>query len=780
MSDNDIEKKETHLPEELLIIPLVGKPLFPGVFTPIMITASDDMEIIENAMKTNMVIGLLLIKDENIEIPDSQDLFEIGTVAKIVKKINLPDGGINIFISTVKRFRVKKYTADNSPISAIVEYLDDEESDDPDEIKAMTRSLIAEMKTISDNNPLFSEEMRLNMVNVDHPGKIADFITSILNIDRNQQQEILDLINIKDRMERVLIYIKKEQELLRIQRKLTAQINDKIEKSQRDYFLREEIKAIKRELGEPIDSKSSEHLKFKKKIDDFNFSGEVKEQVEQELEKFSLMDPSSSEFIVTRNYLDTIVSLPWGDVQAEKIDIKKGTEILDEDHYGLEDVKERIIEYLSVRKLKNDNKGSIVCLVGPPGVGKTSIGKSIAKALDRKFFRFSVGGMRDEAEIKGHRRTYVGAMPGKLIQGLKIVKSKSPVFMIDEIDKLASSHQGDPSSALLEALDPEQNIEFRDHYLDLPFDLSHILFICTANTLDSIPRPLMDRMEIIRLAGYIEDEKIEIAKKYLIPKSLKKHGLEPKHIRYYKSALHAIADGYARDAGMRSFEKAIDRIHRKIAHKIVLEKGELPHVIEKKNLEEYLKKAPFQEDVSKQITKPGMTVGLAWTNFGGDTLILEAIALPGKGGLKLTGQMGDVMKESADIAFSYIKSICSDYDVKPEFFEKHIIHLHIPEGATPKDGPSAGITMATAFLSLITGKKVKKHLAMTGELSLTGKVLPIGGLKEKTIAARRNKIKVIIIPKQNERDLDDIPEKVKEGISFHPVEVIDEVFKLVF
>ncbi|MBN2657283.1 MAG: endopeptidase La [Spirochaetales bacterium] len=780
MSDNEVEKKETVLPEDLLIIPLVGKPLFPGVFTPIMITASDDMQIIESAMKAEMMIGLLMVKDENIEIPDAQDLHKIGTVAKIVKKINLPDGGINIFISTIKRFEVKEFSQGQSPISAKVRYIDDDETAAPDEIKAMTRSLIAEMKTISDNNPLFSEEMRLNMVNVDHPGKIADFITSILNIDRNQQQEILNTINIKERMEKVLIFIKKEQELLRIQRKLTAQINEKIEKSQREYFLREEIKAIKKELGEPIDSKSSEHLKFKEKIDTLNFEGEIKEQVESELEKFSLMDPSSSEFIVTRNYLDTIVNLPWEAPKPDEINIERGQEILDEDHYGLEDVKERIIEYLSVRKLKNDNKGSIVCLVGPPGVGKTSIGKSIARALNREFFRFSVGGMRDEAEIKGHRRTYVGAMPGKLIQGLKIVKSQAPVFMIDEIDKLSSSIQGDPSSALLEALDPEQNAEFRDHYLDLPFDLSHILFICTANTLDTIPRPLMDRMEIIRLAGYIEDEKIEIARKYIIPKSLKKHGLEPKHIRYYKTALHAIADGYARDAGMRSFEKAIDRIHRKVAHKVVLGKGEVPHVIEKKNLEEYLKKAPFREEVSKQITKPGMAVGLAWTNFGGDTLILEAIALPGKGGLKLTGQMGDVMKESADIAFSYVKSISVDYDVDPEFFEKHIIHLHIPEGATPKDGPSAGITMATAFLSLITGRKVRKHLAMTGELSLTGKVLPIGGLKEKTIAARRMKIEKIIIPKPNERDLDDIPEYVREGIEFHPVKEIGEVFKLIF
>ncbi len=781
MSDNEIIVAEQALPDKLFIVPLLGKPIFPGIFTPIMITSNDDIEIVNQAMENDKVIGLILLKEEDESATGPEDIYQVGTAAKIVKKINLPDGGINIFISTVKRFRIRKFFTSEAPLIAAVEYLDDiAEEEQKDELKALTRSVISEMKQISEDNPLFSEEMRLNMVNIDNPGKIADFITSILNIDRGQQQKILEELDVRKRMEQVLVYIKKEQDLLRIQKKIASQINEKIEKSQREYFLREEIKAIKKELGEPVDSKSSEYLKFKEMVDKLDFEGEIKEQVERELEKFSLMDPSSSEYIVTRNYLETIVSLPWEDPEPDVIDIAKGEKILNQDHYGLEDVKERILEYLAVRKLKEDTKGSIIILVGPPGVGKTSIGKSVARALGREFFRFSVGGMRDEAEIKGHRRTYVGAMPGKIIQGLKIVKNKAPVFMIDEIDKLGQSYQGDPSSALLEVLDPEQNVAFRDHYLDLPYDLSHILFIATANTLDTIPRPLLDRMEIIRLSGYITDEKIEIAKRYLIPKSMKKHGLKKGQIAYNKTALRSIVDGYAREAGVRTFEKAIDKINRKVARKIVAESEELPIRIGKESLEEYLKKPYFRDDEIKRVSKAGMSLGLAWTSLGGDTLIIEAINIPGKGGLQLTGQMGDVMKESASIAFSHVKQIAGNYGVPPEFFEKNVLHLHIPEGATPKDGPSAGITMATALLSLAMGKVMKKNTAMTGELSLTGKVLPIGGLKEKTIAARRNKVKDIIIPKQNERDLDEIPEHIRKGINFHPVETLKEVLNLVF
>jgi ATP-dependent Lon protease len=657
--------------------------------------------------------------------------------------------------------------------------------------------------------------MRLNMINIDHPGKIADFIASILNIDKAEQQKILEMLNVRRRMEQVLVFIKKEQELLRIQKRIQKEINEKIEKSQRDYFLKEELKAIKTELGMTTDAKSSEYNRFKEKIDSFKFEGEVKETVEQELEKFSLMEPNSGEFTVTRNYLDLVVSLPWLPPPPENFDLKNAWEILEADHYGLKDVKNRIAEYLAVRKLrgveeaaraakaekpvkkpagKNGKRagdetptGSIICLVGPPGVGKTSIGRSIARALGKEFFRFSVGGMRDEAEIKGHRRTYIGAMPGKIIQGLKITKTKDPVFMIDEIDKMGASYQGDPASALLEVLDPEQNFNFRDHYLDMPFDISKIFFIVTANTLDTIPVPLLDRMEIIEIPGYIDTEKLEIAKRYLVPKSLEKNGLKKNQVRYTKDSLLHIANGYAREAGVRNFEKNLDKIHRKLAKQIIeneegakMNEGKKEaFAIDKKAIEKLLGKPHFPLDVVKKADMPGMSVGLAWTNMGGDTLIIEAASTPGKGDLVLTGKMGDTMKESATIAMTVArKAGIERYGVESEWFEKHLIHLHIPEGATPKDGPSAGITMATALLSLLRGRTITPGLAMTGELSLTGQVLPIGGLKEKTVAARRNQVTDIIIPKQNLRDLDDIPDHVKKSIKFHPVERFDEVLAI--
>ncbi len=779
MTETHVVPADQVLPNKLYIIPLMGKPIFPGIFTPLLLPAGRDVEIVEKALTSDAFIGLLLTKGETVENPTAEDLHRIGTVAKIVKKINLPDGGINIFISTQKRFEVKKFLHSEHPIIAAVQYLEDKNFES-DEVKALTRSLLGEMKQISENNPLFSEEMRLNMVNIDHPGKIADFITSILNIDRGEQQKILEILDVRERMEKVLIHIKKEQELLKIQKRIQKEINEKISKSQREYFLKEELKAIKKELGMPVDAKSSEYNRFKEAIEKLNLKGEVKEQVEQELEKFSLMDPNSSEFVVTRNYLETIVSLPWQDPPPEEIDMEKAKRILEKDHYGMEDVKERILEYLAVRKVKGDTKGSIICLVGPPGVGKTSVGRSIARALNRKFFRFSVGGMRDEAEIKGHRRTYVGAMPGKILQGLKIVKTKNPVFMIDEIDKLGASFQGDPSSALLEVLDPEQNIAFRDHYLDLPFDVSHVLFITTANTLDTIPLPLLDRMEVIRLSGYIDQEKVIIAKKYLIPKSLDRNGLKKNDVVYEKKALMVIAEKYAREAGLRDYEKALDKIHRKIAKKSVLGEVKFPVKIKAEDLEEYLGKPIYYEDEYNKISKPGMAIGLAWTPLGGAILTIEAVSNPGKEGFKLTGQMGDVMQESANIAYTYVRHIAGDFDIPKEYFENNQIHLHIPAGATPKDGPSAGITMASTLLSLVTEKKIRNYLAMTGELSLIGRVLPIGGLKEKVIAAKRNRIKEIILPYKNKKDLEEIPDYIKKGLKFHLVSDMKEVIDIIF
>jgi len=781
MSDLPLVPADKLLPNKICLIPLEARPVFPGIFTPLMLTDKDDVAVVEDAMATTKVIGLVLLVQEpesEGETPGPDQFCRVGTAAKILKKINLPDGGLNIFVSTVKRFEIKKML--DAPLrTAAVEYVEDDPvAESTQEVKALTRAIFTEMKALSENNALFSEEMRLNMVNIDHPGKLADFVASIMNIPRDQQQKLLETFDVRARMEAVLVQIKREQALLKIQKKISGQINEKIEKNQREFFLKEELKAIQKELGITTDAKGADLAKFKEKIDGFGFLGEVKTAVESELEKFALMDPNSSEYIVTRNYLETICALPWKDEAGAEVDLAWARKVLEADHYGLEDVKERILEFLAVHKLKNDQKGSIVCLIGPPGVGKTSIGKSIAKALHRPFFRFSVGGMRDEAEIKGHRRTYVGALPGKIIQGLKIVGKKNPVLMIDEIDKLGQSFQGDPSSALLEVLDPEQNHAFRDHYLDLPFDLGQILFIATANSLDTIPRPLLDRMEVIRLSGYIEEEKVAIAQKYLVPKSSAAAGLGKGTVKYAKKALADISRRYAREAGMRNYEKSLDKIHRKIALKVVVEALPLPVTVAPEDLDRYLGKPYFPDDEAELPPIPGVVQGLAWTSMGGVVLVIEAVKTEGKGGIKLTGRMGEVMKESAQIAYTWVHSHAAAYGIPQEFFEKYQVHLHIPEGATPKDGPSAGITMAAALASLAVGKAVKRHFAMTGELSLTGKVMPIGGLKEKIIAARRAGTKTVLFPKNNVKDWEEIPDYIRKGLAFHVIDRMEQAVEI--
>lgn len=784
----DILPVDKVLPNKLSIVPLQERPIFPGIFTPLMINNPEDIRLIEQAYGADGYIGLVMLKND-VEHSLATDLNSVGTAAKIIKKINLPDGGLHVFVSTIKRFKIRKTLHVSAPIVCAVDYLEDEE-DDTFEVKALTRALLSEMREITENNPLFSEEMRLNMVNIDQPGKIADFIASILNIEKKEQQAVLEILNVRHRMEKVLVFIKKEQELLRVQKKIQREVNEKVEKNQREYFLREQLKTIQEELGTDSEGNATDYQKYREKINNLNFSGEIKESLDNELEKFRLLDPSSPEYTTSRNFLELVVQLPWNDIPTEDYNLLKASKVLENDHYGLEDVKKRIMEYLAVRKLKNDNKGSILLLVGPPGVGKTSIGHSIATAMNKPFYRFSVGGMNDEAEIKGHRRTYIGSMCGKIIQGLKITHTKSPVFMIDEIDKMGSSIHGDPASALLEVLDPEQNVSFRDNYLDLPFDVSNVFFILTANTLDSIPGPLLDRAEIIQLSGYIDQEKIEIAKKYLIPKNLEKNGLKKNQVKYTKAALLTIAQEYAREAGVRNYEKNLDKIHRKLVTEVVSKEEdvnlkdkikEITFEIDSSDLEKYLGKPVFDESEIKKAAVPGTAIGLAWTSMGGDTLLIESMTYPGKPELMLTGQMGDVMKESALIALNWVKSFVIKNKIKkPDWFDKNTLHLHIPEGATPKDGPSAGITMATTFISLFTNKAIKPALAMTGELSLTGQVLPIGGLREKTVAAKRNKIKTIIIPKANERDLDDIPEHVKTGINFIPVSRIEEVIKIAF
>lgn len=781
--ENLIVSSDNFLPNKLTIIPLTSRPIFPGIFTPLMIDAPEDVKIIEESCDKDGFIGIVLVKNQN-ENPTVSDLYKVGTAARIIKKVNLPDGGVNVFISTQKRFKIRRTLHQSAPMAVAVDYLDDEEAD-TFEVKALTRALISEMKDVSQNNPLFSEEMRLNMVNIDNPGKIADFIASILNVEKEEQQKILETVNVRERMEQVLVFIKKEQELLRVQKKIQKELNDRIEKNQRESFLREEMRSIQEELGETAEGIATDYQKFKKKIEELAFEGEIKETVESELEKFRLLDPNSSEYIGTRNFLDLVCNLPWKMETVNDYDLIRAKKVLENDHFGLEDVKKRIIEYLAVRKLKGDCKGSILLLVGPPGVGKTSVGRSIANAMNKPFYRFSVGGMHDEAEIKGHRRTYIGAMPGKIIQGLKITKSKSPVFMIDEIDKMGVSHNGDPAAALLEVLDPEQNVSFRDNYLDLPFDVSNVFFILTANSLDSIPGPLLDRAEIIQLSGYIDQEKIEIAKKYLIPKNLEKNGLKKNQVKYSKSAIVKIAQEYARESGVRNFEKCLDKIHRKLITEFLMNEDQTQEILEKtitieeNDLYKYLGKPVFDESEIKVASKPGTAIGLAWTSMGGDTLLIESTCFAGKGGLILTGQMGDVMKESSQIAFNWSRKFVLDRGAKKsKWFDENIVHLHIPEGATPKDGPSAGITMATTFVSLFMHKKIKPHLAMTGELSLTGQVLPIGGLREKTVAAKRNKIKTIIIPKANQKDLEEIPENVKSGINFIPVSDVKEVLQI--
>ena len=772
---------EEILPIKLDIIPLYHRPIFPGVFAPMLIADERSINTVEKAQSTSGFIGLCLTKRVADDV-SSKDLYSYGCVAKITKKIKMPEGEMNVFVATQKRFKIRRIVSKIDPITAYVKYLDDENEDHSD-IPALKRLLVNSMKELSEGNPMFSDEVKMNMINIESPGRIADFITTVLSIEKEEQQKILETLDIKKRMEEVFVYVKKEQELLTVQKKIQEEVNSRVDKQQREYFLREELKSIQEELGLFEDAKTKDSKKFKQLIQKNHFKGEVKEAIEEEYEKFMSVEPASPEYTISRNYLETVLSLPWSGKTQEEINLKKAKNMLNKDHYGLEDVKKRIVEYLAVRKLKKDTKGSIILLVGPPGVGKTSVGRSIAKTMGKPFFRFSVGGMTDEAEIKGHRRTYVGAMPGKIIQGLKILKDNSPVFMIDEVDKIGTSFRGDPASALLEVLDPEQNISFRDHYLDLPFDLSNIVFILTANTLDSIPAALLDRTEIITLSGYVDSEKMIIAKKYLIPKSLKKHGLKKKNIEYSDNILLYIASSYAREAGVRHLEQNIDKIHRKLATEIALEERDMEStlVLDNPYVEKMLGKPSFREDDKKVANKAGLAIGLAWTSMGGDTLLIETSYMEGKAAFKITGQAGDVMKESSDIAFSWTRKFVSEKAIKnAKWFENHIIHLHLPEGATPKDGPSAGITMTSALLSLFSNRKIKAGLAMTGELSLSGQVLAIGGLKEKTIAARRNGIKEIILPASNLRELDEIFLQVKEGITFYPVERIEEVIDIVF
>lgn len=768
---------EDILPQEVFLIPLKSRPVFPGIITPLVIPLGRFVPSIEESLHRDRFLGLVsLIKDDSVE--DSENnIFQVGIICRIIKKINLPDGGVNILVNTIRRFRIDEISSKHPFLSAKVSYPEENLGTTKNTIKAMMRSLIILTKELAQNNPLFTEDMKLTMMNVDEPGKMADFVCSILNLEKEDYQSVIEAFTVGERIEKVLLYLKKEIELVNLQRKIQDQINEKIDKQQRQYFLREQLKAIQTELG--IDPAKGER-KFQSLLDrliGLKVDEQITQEVGREIEKFHTTDPHSPEYNLTRNYLETLEALPWELPPDRKIDISKARKILDRDHYKLEDVKERILEFLAVQNLNPQGKGMILCLVGPPGVGKTSIARSIAESTGRKFFRFSVGGMRDEAEIKGHRRTYIGAMPGKIINALRVTKEKDPVLLLDELDKISAGFHGDPASALLEVLDPEQNSSFRDHYLDLPFDLSHVFFIATANTTETIPRVLQDRMEVINLSGYITDEKVQIFKKYLWKKSLAKNGLNHTAIQMDKSSIVPFINSYSRESGLRGLEKMTDKIVRKLALR-TLEKKKIPSIITDKDIREMLGSPPYVDDRMVVPRVPGTALGLAWTQAGGSTLLMEAVVVPSKGSdgkIYLTGQLGKMMEESAQIALSYVRNQFQDSD----FFLDKAIHLHVPDGGTPKDGPSAGITMATAILSLVLGRVVKAGYAMTGEITLTGEVLAIGGLREKIVAAKRVGVKNIILPKDNQGQWEEIPEYVKKGLHFHLVSHFGEVATIV-
>ena len=768
------------LPTGLPIIPLRPRPAFPGIMIPLVLNGPGQVAMLHQAMEHQaQTLGLVMVRDLDEE-DGADNLHQVGVAAKIVKVLHSEKNTAHVLVNSLERFVIEEIEERGMTLYARVRYHIAAELSVNPELRAYSMAILSTLKELVQINPLYSEEIKLflNRSSLEDPGRLADFAANLTSADGQQLQEILATIDVRKRIDKVLVLLKKELEVSRLQTKISKQIEEKISAQQREFFLREQLKAIKQELGLEKEGKDTEIEKFQKRLKKLKLNEEAERAVADEMEKLQLIEPSSPEYNVSRNYLDWLTILPWGVFSKDSYSIARARKVLDRDHYGLQDVKERILEFIAVGKMKGDISGSILCLVGPPGVGKTSIGHSIADALGRKFFRFSLGGMRDEAEIKGHRRTYIGAMPGKFVQAMKTAGTANPVLMLDEIDKIGASFQGDPASALLEVLDPEQNGAFRDHYLDVPFDLSNVLFIATANQLDTIPRPLLDRMEVIRLSGYILEEKLEIAKRYLIPKALKNHGLKAGQVSIHKEALKLIIDGYARESGVRGLENQIKKIMRRSAMAFAEDETLKKATIRKSDVERYLEKPLFTaEEIFEGV--PGVVTGLAWTSLGGATLQIEATAMLAKTkGFKQTGQLGNVMVESSEIAYSYISSHLADFGGDPEFFDQRFVHLHVPAGATPKDGPSAGITMATALLSMATGKAVRKKLGMTGELTLTGRVLPIGGLKEKTIAARRAGLEVLIFPKENEKDYLELPDYLRKGLEVHFARNFQDVYNI--
>ncbi|PGL40463.1 endopeptidase La [Bacillus cereus] len=756
------------------LLPLRGVLVYPTMVLHLDVGRDKSIQALEQAAMDENIIFLAMQKEMNIDDPKEDDIYSVGTVAKVKQMLKLPNGTLRVLVEGLHRAEVIEFIEEENVVQVSIKTVTEEVEDDLEE-KAFMRTLLEHFEQYIKVSKKVSNETFATVADVEEPGRLADLIASHLPIKTKQKQEILEIVSVKERLQTLISIIQDEQELLSLEKKIGQKVKRSMERTQKEYFLREQMKAIQTELGDK-EGKGGEVEELREKIEQSGMPEETMKAALKELDRYEKLPASSAESGVIRNYIDWLLALPWTEATEDIIELAHSEEILNNDHYGLEKVKERVLEYLAVQKLTNSLKGPILCLVGPPGVGKTSLARSIATSLNRNFVRVSLGGVRDESEIRGHRRTYVGAMPGRIIQGMKKAKTVNPVFLLDEIDKMSNDFRGDPSAALLEVLDPEQNHNFSDHYIEEPYDLSKVMFVATANTLSSIPGPLLDRMEIISIAGYTELEKVHIAREHLLPKQLKEHGLRKGNLQVRDEALLEIIRYYTREAGVRTLERQIAKVCRKVA-KIIVTAERKRIVVTEKKIVDLLGKHIFRYGQAEKTDQVGMATGLAYTAAGGDTLAIEVSVAPGKGKLILTGKLGDVMKESAQAAFSYIRSRAEELQIDPNFHEKNDIHIHVPEGAVPKDGPSAGITMATALISALTGIPVSKEVGMTGEITLRGRVLPIGGLKEKTLSAHRAGLTKIILPAENEKDLDDIPESVKENLTFVLASHLDEVLE---
>ncbi len=777
---NGAEKTELSnrsIPDILPILPLRNAVIYPFLSMPVAVSRPESMKLIEETLSGQKLFGVVAQKSTEVEDPRIDEMYEVGTVVKLLKMIRTPEGEMYVLVQGVSRMKTLSFIQERPYYIATIETLQDDEEENANdkELLATVKNLKDLFNSVAQLAYNISNEVLTMILNVDDHGLLADMIAENPSFSLQERQEVLEMLNVKARLQRVTALLTREKEILELSRQIQSQVQSEMDKTQREYYLREQLKAIQKELGEG-DQQTIEIDELRKRIKETKMPDEARKVAEKELDRLGRMHPSAGEYTVSRTYLDWILDLPWYVATEDNLHVGIAEKVLNDDHYGLTKVKKRILEYLAVRQLTQEPKGPILCFVGPPGVGKTSLGRSIARALNRKFVRISLGGIRDEAEIRGHRRTYVGALPGRIIQGLKKAGSNNPVFMLDEIDKVGTDFRGDPSSALLEVLDPEQNNTFSDHYLELDFDLSNVMFITTANVLSTIPTPLLDRMEVIDITGYTEEEKIMIAKSYLIPRQLKANGLKAKQLTIDKSALTAIIHSYTREAGLRNLEREIATIGRGVAKEIVdgLSK---PVRVTAKSLHKYLGPIKFFAEIADRTAETGVATGLAWTPVGGDILFIEATKMKGKERLILTGQLGEVMKESAEIALSYVRSKVKDLNIPENFQENTDIHIHIPSGAIPKDGPSAGVTLYTSLVSLFTEHPVRSDLAMTGEITLRGLVLPVGGIKEKVLAARSAGVKHIILPAKNEKDLEEIPPNVMDELSFHFVNKMDEVIK---